>query len=55
MDLYHRFSPGLHYPRTVMFATDLQPGKHTLTLRVTAEHNRAAVGTAVRVLQFATN
>ncbi len=26
VNLYHRFSKGLHYPRTVMFATDLAAG-----------------------------
>jgi len=55
VDLYHRFSRGLHYPRTVMFDADLEPGKHTLTLRLTAEHNKAATGTAARILHFVAN
>ena len=55
VDLYHRFSRSLHYPRTVMFDADLEPGKHTLTLRLTAEHNKAATGTAARILHFVAN
>lgn len=55
VDLYHRFSSGLHYPRTVMFATDLADGEHTLTLRVAAASNKASSGHAVRIIQFAAN
>ena len=44
IDLYHRFSRGLHYPRTVMFATDLTEGKHTLHLRISDAHNEASKG-----------
>ncbi|MHC4201256.1 MAG: SGNH/GDSL hydrolase family protein, partial [Planctomycetota bacterium] len=39
VDLYHRYSRGLHYPRTVMFEADLSPGAHTLRLRLTGEKN----------------
>jgi len=55
IDLHHRFSRGLHYPRTCMFAADLKPGKHTLTLRLTAERSPQSTGTAVRILQFVAN
>lgn len=55
IDLYHRFSTGLHYPRTVMFASDLSTGKHKLRLRVVDEHNSASSGNAVRILQFVAN
>ncbi len=55
LDLYHRFSRGLHYPRTVMFAADLEPGEHTLTLRTTDKKNRASLGHAARILQFCAN
>lgn len=54
-DLYHRFSKGLHYPRTVMFQTDLKPGRHELKLRMTDEKNTDSVGHAMRILQFAVN
>jgi lysophospholipase L1-like esterase len=53
MDLYHRFSQGLHYPRTVMLGTDLKPGKHTLTIRI-ADASHSA-GHAMRIMQFVAN
>jgi len=53
MDVYHRFSQGLHYPRTVMFATDLPAGEHTLVLGV--DPSSAADRQAVRILQFTAN
>jgi len=55
IDTYHRFSRGLHYPRTVMFAADLKDGPHTLTLRISDKKNAASRGTAVRILQFTAN
>ena len=54
-DLFHAFSRGLHYPRTVMLDADLQPGPHRLKLRIVPEHNPASVGTAVRIMQFECN
>lgn len=53
VNLYHRFSKGLHYPRTVMFATDLPLDEHTLTLRVAKETK--SVGHAARIIQFVAN
>jgi hypothetical protein len=53
IDVYHHFSAGLHYPRTVMFAVDLKPGPHTLTLRMT-DQTRSA-GHALRIMQFVAN
>jgi len=53
VNLYHAYSKGLHYPRTVMFETDLPPGTHTLTLRVSSETQSA--GHAARIMQFAVN
>ena len=55
VDLYHHYSRSLHYPRTVMFAADLKPGPHKLTLRMTAERNARSGGTAMRVLHFVAN
>ena len=54
-DLYHRFSRGLHYPRTVMFAADLKPAKHTLLLRTTDAHHPDSAGCATRILKFVAN
>jgi len=54
-DLFHRYSQGLHYPRTVVFNADLSPGKHLLRLRMTDQSNDGSSGTAMRVLQFTAN
>jgi len=48
-NLHHRFSRGLHYPRTVMFRTGLKGGKHTLRLRLSAKDK------AARILHFVVN
>ena len=53
VNLYHNFSSGLHYPRTVMLGTDLAPGKHTLTFRIAADTKSA--GHAARIMQFVAN
>ena len=52
-DLYHRFSRGLHYPRTVMFENGLADERHTLELRL-ADKQQAGRG-AVRILNFVVN
>lgn len=54
-DLFHRYSRGLHYPRTVIFFTDLAPGRHVLELRVSQDNNPDSSGHAMRVLRFAVN
>jgi hypothetical protein len=53
VNLFHHFSAGLHYPRTVMLGTDLKPGKHTLKLRVSPETKSS--GHAARIIQFGVN
>lgn len=53
VDLYHAYSKDLHYPRTVMLASGLAPGKHTLTLRIANETHSA--GHAMRIMQFGVN
>ena len=53
MDLYHRHSKGLHYPRTVMFGAGLEPRKHTLRLRVASDPSGKR--SAVRILRFVAN
>ncbi|MDP6544932.1 MAG: GDSL-type esterase/lipase family protein [Phycisphaerae bacterium] len=55
VDLYHRYSRGLHYPRTVMFDADLKPGKHTLKLKTATIEGRKQGGQAARILQFVAN
>ncbi|HYW80398.1 MAG TPA: SGNH/GDSL hydrolase family protein, partial [Thermoguttaceae bacterium] len=54
-DLFHRYSSGLHYPRTVVFNADLAPGKHVLRLRMTDRSNEGSSGTAMRILEFTAN
>lgn len=51
-DLFHRYSSGLHYPRTVILATDLEDGEHTAVLRVSKDKNEKSSGHAVRIMQF---
>ncbi|MEK6234720.1 MAG: SGNH/GDSL hydrolase family protein [Planctomycetales bacterium] len=53
VNLFHRHSKGLHYPRTVLFGSDLPAGEHVLTLRVS--ENSASKGHAVRIMKFTAN
>jgi lysophospholipase L1-like esterase len=52
-NLYHDYSKTLHYPRTVLFATDLKTGKHSLVLRVSRETTSA--GHAARIMHLVAN
>jgi len=54
-DLYHRYSAGLHYPRTCMLAAELTPGDHHLTLRVADTHHDKSQGHAIRIVAFSVN
>ena len=54
-DLYHRFSGGLNYPRSAIFASDLKPGKHVLTLRIATDKNARSKGNAASILFFEVN
>ncbi len=54
-DLFHRYSKGLHYPRSVIFAADLKPQDHTLRLRISNDANEQSVGHAMRIIQFEVN
>jgi hypothetical protein len=51
-DLYHRYSKGLHYPRTVVLKAGLEDGPHQVKLRVMSTKNDASNGNAIRVLEF---
>ena len=55
VDLFHRYSKGLHYPRTVMFAADLSAGDHILKLRISDAANKDSKGHTARIIQFAVN
>ena len=54
-NLYHRYSRGLHYPRTVMFATDLKPSRHSIVLRLVKPSEKGTKRTAARILEFVVN
>ena len=54
-DLIHRFSGGLNYPRSVIFGTDLEPGKHQLKLNISGEKNPKSKGTSASLLFFEVN
>jgi hypothetical protein len=51
VNLHHSFSRNLHYPRTVMFAHDLQPGTHNITIL----SKPSSHGNAVRIMEFCIN
>ena len=55
IDLFHRYSKGLHYPRTVVLDADLDRGKHELVVRVSKDRNPSSKGNAARILQFGVN
>ncbi|MBR0190623.1 MAG: SGNH/GDSL hydrolase family protein [Thermoguttaceae bacterium] len=45
-EVHHAYSTGLHYPRTVMLADELERGQHTVTLRIPGEN------CALRILEI---
>lgn len=53
--LYHAYSSGLHYPRTVVLADELSSGEHTATIRVSANKSPQSKGTAIRILEICQN
>ena len=52
VQLYHRYSKGLHYPRSVMFASGLKHGKHELEIRLAEGQNPNGKAPAARLLYF---
>ena len=52
-DLYHHYSKGLHYPRTVVFSSELKPGKHQAKIRVSPKSS--SEGHAARIMYFTGN
>ena len=55
IDLYHRYSRGLNYPRSAVFGSGLKSGKHVLELTVSKEKNELSKGRAVTILFFEVN
>ncbi len=52
-DLYHHYSKGLHYPRSVVFNSQLKPGKHHAKIRLSEKSS--GKGHAARIMHFAGN
>lgn len=50
VDLFHRYSKGLHYPRSVIFAHDLSEGSHEIEITI-----KAGKRSACRILEFCIN
>jgi sialidase-1 len=55
VDLFTQWSRSLHLPWYILFNGDLQPGKHTLQLKIVGEHNSKSSGTACRIVYFLVN
>ncbi len=55
VELFHRYSKGLHYPRTVMFSSDLALGAHEINIRLGETHHPDSKGTAARILHLVVN
>ena len=55
IDLYHHYSKSLHYPRTVMFATDLPQKIHKVSIRLAKPQESEQKRRAARILQFTLN
>ena len=55
INLYHHYSRGLHYPRTVMFATDLPQKIHKIRLRLAKPQDSNPKRRVARILQFTLN
>lgn len=51
--LFHGFSPSLHYPGTVMFATDVKGGLHAVEVRAGIDHHLNSRRHAARIISFA--
>lgn len=53
-DLFYRdYSRELHYPYSAVLADELAPGRHTLTMRISAQHHACSQGHAVRIMALA--
>ncbi len=55
INLSHRFSKGLHYPRTVLFEDQLEYKKHTMSVRLLSKESNYGLKPAVRILNFVAN
>ena len=53
INVYHNYSSGLHYPRSVILGTDLSEGHHTIKLHMADQTKHT--GHAMRIIQFEAN
>ncbi|MCB1091894.1 MAG: SGNH/GDSL hydrolase family protein, partial [Verrucomicrobiae bacterium] len=53
--LFHRFSTGLNYPRSVILAEDLPAGFHQIALRTSETKPEGSQGTAASILKLSIN
>lgn len=54
-ELYHRFSSSLNYPRSVILASGLEEGFHTVAIRTSTEAHPDSQGQAATILRFQAN
>jgi len=54
-NLSHRFSKGLHYPRTVVLAGELENQKHVVRIRLSDKKSDYGLPPTVRILNFVMN
>lgn len=52
VELYHRFSKGLNYPRSVILAEDLSGSLHTVAIRTSEKKHAESEGHAATILSF---
>lgn len=55
VELYHSYSKGLNYPRTVILADDLAGSYHTVAIRTAVEKPAASEGHSATILYFGVN
>ena len=55
VDLFHRFSEKLHYPRSVILAEGLGLQRHQAAIRISEEKNPKSTGNGATILFFAQN
>lgn len=54
-NLSHRYSKGLHYPRTVVLADELAPQNHSIRIRLLAKKSDYGLAPVARILNFVVN
>ncbi len=55
VELYHSYSGGLNYPRSVILADDLSSAYHQVAIRTAASDNEKSKGATATILYFVTN